>query len=203
MDLEHLPFNWFDFTVVIVLLLGVVRGRRNGLSQELLVMLEWVAMIFGAAFTYEPVGRFMRENSVFSELFCYVTSYFVMAVVINIFFRLVKRAIGGKLTGSDTFGAGEYYLGMFAGLVRFACIIVFFLALLNARYFSPAEIKAMKKYNDYNYGSDFFPGVHSVQTEVFQKACIGPFLSKHISFLLIKPTASAPAPLKRKEFQVP
>src|ERR1043165_9143989 len=128
LDFEHLQINWFDFTVIIALLFGFTAGRTTGLSQELLILLQWAAMVFGAAFSYEPVGRLMRENSVFSLLFCYVVSYIVMAIVIRILFGLIKRSVGGKLTGNDTFGKAEYYLGMPAGVARFACILIFFLA---------------------------------------------------------------------------
>ena len=33
MNLDKLPINWFDFAVVIILLLGVSRGRKNGMSE--------------------------------------------------------------------------------------------------------------------------------------------------------------------------
>ena len=46
---------------------------------------------------------------------------------------------------------------MGSGLVRFSCMLLAALALLNARYFSPTEVRAMEKYQDDVYGSDFFP----------------------------------------------
>ena len=110
---------------------------------------------------------------------------------------------GGKLLGSDAFGRTEYYLGMASGLVRFGCMLLVALALLNARYFSPAEVRAMQKYNDEVYGSDYFPGLHSVQEAVFEKSITGPFIKQHLDFLLIKPTEPEKNEYHQKDFGVP
>jgi uncharacterized membrane protein required for colicin V production len=203
MKLEHLPVNWFDFTVIIVLCLGLVRGRKNGLSQELILMIQWLGIIFGAAFSYIPVGDFLHTMTVFSLLFLYVLSYIVAAAVIKIFFSAVKKAVGGKLVGSDIFGRGEYYIGALAGMVRFACIIVFFLAPLNARFFAKDELTSMHKYRDDVYGKSYWPTLDSVQSEVFKNSWVGPRITDNIPFLLIKPTAPEKKDLKRKEFQLP
>jgi hypothetical protein len=75
---------------------------------------------------------------------------------------------------------------------------------LNARYYSAAEVKAMTKFQNENYGSNFFPTLSSVQEDVFTKSFVGTQVKEHLSFLLIKPTApspslsKAPATVKRK-----
>jgi hypothetical protein len=38
------------------------------------------------------------------------------------------------------------------------------------------------------YGSDFFPGLHSLQTTVFDRSLTGPWIKENLGFLLIKPT---------------
>src|ERR1035438_6850503 len=40
-----LPFNWFDMAVLVVLGFGLFRGRRNGMSKELLPLLQWLVMV--------------------------------------------------------------------------------------------------------------------------------------------------------------
>jgi hypothetical protein len=95
----------------------------------------------------------------------------------------------GKLVGSDVFGSGEYYLGMIAGLVRYTCILVFGLALLNARLYSEKEISDDLKFQNDVYGSDFFPKMYSVQEDVFKKSFAGPHIRDELGFLLIKSTA--------------
>lgn len=201
MQLDNLPVNWFDFLVPIILALGILRGRKNGLSQELLPMAQWLAIVFAAAIGYKPIGQFMTQSTVFSLLFCYVFCFIAIGIVVKILFSLVKRSLGGKLAGSDVFGTAEYYAGMAAGMVRFACVLLFFVALLNARFYSTADIKTMKKYQDEVYGSNFFPGLHSIQSDVLQKSFLGPKLREYLGFMLIEPTPPDEKEIKRKQFE--
>ena len=84
-----------------------------------------------------------------------IPAYCVTALVIVPAFVFINRTIGEKLKGSDTFGKAEFYLAMPAGMLRFACIVLVFLALLNARYYTTAEVREMTKYQNDNYGSNF------------------------------------------------
>jgi hypothetical protein len=73
------------------------------------------------------------------------------------------------------------------------------LALLNARYFSPTEVRAMEKRDIDIYGSDFFPGLHTVQATVFNQSLTGPWIKENLGFLLIKPTQPESKELHQKE----
>ena len=77
------------------------------------------------------------------------------------------------------------------------------LALLNAYYFSPTRVEAMEKYQNDVYGSNFFPGLHTLQSVVFEKSLVGPLIKDHLGFLLIKPTEPQDMTFKQKEFQLP
>ena len=77
------------------------------------------------------------------------------------------------------------------------------LALLNARYFSPAEVKAMEAFQNDVYGSNFFPGLHSLQSSVFERSLLGPWIKNNLSFFLIKSTEPDTTKFKQKEFQMP
>lgn len=77
------------------------------------------------------------------------------------------------------------------------------LALLNARYFSPTEVKAMEKFQDDVYGSNFFPTLHTLQSTVFERSLTGPWIKEHLSFLLIKPTEPENKQIKQKEYTFP
>lgn len=200
MNLDSLPVNLFDLVVIAVLLVGIFRGRKQGMSGELLPLLKWLAVLFGCAVAYEPMGSvFGHSTGMFSTLSCYLMAYVGAALVILLLFAGVKRALGDKLLGSDLFGRAEYYLGMGSGLLRFSCILLAALALLNARYFNPAEIQAMEKFQNDVYGSNFFPGLHSLQETVFERSLTGPFIKEHLSFLLIKPMQPEDKSIKQKE----
>src|SRR4029077_13249373 len=111
-----------------------------------------------------------------------------VALLILALFAGIKRGLGGKLIGSDIFGSAEYYLGMGSGMIRFICMMLVALALLNARSFTSAEVKSMEDFQNDVYGSNFFPTLHTVQSSVFEKSFIGSWIRQNLSFFLIKPT---------------
>ena len=203
MNLNKLPINWFDVLVLLMLLIGWQRGRKRGMSLEFVTMLNWIAVILAAALVYQPLGEWLTTVLPVSKLFAYIVCYLVVAGAVAGGFMLIKQSIGGKLTGSDTFGKAEYYFAMPAGMVRFLCILIAGLALLNARQYRLDEIKSMQKFQLDNYGSEFFPTLQSTQAQVFQQSFLGPQIKKYLSFLLITPTQPEPKQIRRAERRFP
>lgn len=195
----NLPINWFDIAVVIFVLLGINKGRKHGMSVEMMTMFQWIAIVIAGAYFYRPLGDKLTESSAFTHLTCYVGMYIAIALGVKIVFGILKKASGGKLVGSNMFGAAEYYLGMLGGAVRFLCILLAGLALLNARYYSPQEIAAYNAFQKDVYGSNFFPDLSSVQTGVFKESFLGALLKEKGEMLLIKPTAPESKELKRRD----
>src|SRR4051812_4027445 len=116
MSLDFLPFNAFDVILPIVLVIGIYRGRKHGMSGELMPLIKWLAIVFVCAVAYEPIGSLFGETTkLFSTLSCYLMAYVGVALVLVVLCALLKRALGGKLLGSDLFGKAEYYLGMASG----------------------------------------------------------------------------------------
>ena len=191
-NMNKLPFNWFDIFLLVWLALGIYRGRKRGMSEELLTFLQWIVTVVVCAFAYQPIGNLLSSKiSTFGRLSAYVTGYLLAATVVAAVFLVFKRLFHGKLIGSDAFGKAEYYLGMPAGMVRFICMLLAGLALLNARLYSPQEIKAERDYQMKNYDSEFFPTFQVFQASVFEKSFTGPYIKKYLSVLLITPTSSA------------
>ena len=204
MSLDQLPINLFDLVLIVVLTNGLFRGRKHGMSEELMSLLMWLGIVLGCAAIYEPVGLLIGQfTTLFGRLTCYLVAYVVGALLVVLLFVGIKRLLGGKLLGSDVFGRAEYYLGMGSGLVRFSCILLAVLALLNARYFSPTEVRAMEKFQDDMYGSNFFPTLHTVQATVFDQSLTGPWIKENLGFLLIKPTEPEDKQLHQKEAMFP
>ena len=121
MSLDNLPINAFDFVLVLALIAGVFRGRKHGMSEELLLLVKWLLILFGCAMIYEPAGKIVAQTGFFGLLGAYLLVYVAAGLVVLGMFALVKHSLGGKLLGSDIFGRSEYYLGMVSGFVRFAC----------------------------------------------------------------------------------
>ena len=109
---------------------------------------------------------------------------------IFLFFSLIKRSVGLRLFGSNLFGSAEYYLGVPSGMVRYACVLLFALSLLNSRLYTPAQIQASNDFQQRWYGAHFFPDLYNVQDEVFRKSLTGPYIKKYLSVLMIEPATS-------------
>jgi uncharacterized membrane protein required for colicin V production len=189
--MKSFGLSWVDFMVVVILLFGVVRGRKRGMSEELLDIIKWALIVVVAGILYEPTGKFLSQVSVFSLLSSYLFTYTGIALVIFIIFAFVRKRIGEKLMSSDTFGSGEYYLGMAAGAFRYFCIVLVAMAFLNARYYSPSEIKASARYQQDNFGSQFFVTMPDLQREVFDDSLCGRAAQSFLHVVLIRPTAPA------------
>jgi hypothetical protein len=202
--MNSVPINLFDLVLVGTLVGGLLRGRKQGMSEELLGLLKWITVVTACAIGYQPLGQaFASSNSVFSLLSCYLMAYMTIAMVVLALFALLKRSLGGKLLGSDIFGRAEYYLGMGSGLVRFTCILVACLALLHARAYSSAEVRAMENFQNREFGSNYFPTLHTIQATVFERSFFGPWIQDNLGFFLIRSTAPERKQYQQQEFTLP
>jgi uncharacterized membrane protein required for colicin V production len=198
---SSLGFNFFDIVLVAVLGFGFWRGRRNGMSKEAVPTAKWVVLVVACTLGYASVGGLLIHygiiRNVFGKLFreqtaAYVAAYLAIALVVFIIFSYIKKAFKEKLDGDSAFGNSEYYLGMLAGTVRYACMMVFFLALLNAPVYTMADINARQEFNNRwfggglaGYSGDFIPSIDEVQAGVFKDSLLGPQIKNNLSVLLI------------------
>jgi uncharacterized membrane protein required for colicin V production len=186
--MENLQICWVDLAIVGVLILGMVRGRKRGMSEELLDVLKWVLIVIAGAYFYQPAGDFMADMTPFSLLSCYVSVYLLIMLAVITFFSFLKRAVGEKLLESDCFGDAEYYLGIVAGAIRYACVLLVVMSFINARYYSPDEIASKRKTQMDNFGMVFYT-LYEFQGDVFHQSLVGRMTRDYLSSFLIHPTA--------------
>ena len=178
---NHLPFGWFDLVLLVVLGFGLFRGRKNGMTKEVVPLLQWLAIVLVCGLEYKWVGQIFINSAQLGKTAGYILGYLSLALVVYFVFLLIGNVLKPRLTGSNIFGGGEYYLGMLSGVIRYGCILIFVLALLNAPYYSAADIAQTKAYNarwfgggEAGFSGDFFPTLQSVQEDVFKKSFFGP-----------------------------
>ncbi|HEX7653508.1 MAG TPA: CvpA family protein [Verrucomicrobiae bacterium] len=202
---QNLSFNWFDITLLCILAFGFWRGRKRGMSREALPTIMWLVMIIGGGYGYEPLGDLLRKTSVIRQIcgnnfnertFAYMTAYILIGMFLFMVHAYLAKVFRERVSGSNTFGNNEYYLGIGAGMVRYACITIFFLALLNAPFYSSAEIAAQKAYNnrwygggEKNFSGNFIPSIADIQIGIFQKSMSGRFLKEQAPTLLVGGTS--------------
>ena len=188
MKMTHFSISWVDFAILLVLAIGIIRGRKRGISEELLDIIKWVAILTAVAFIHRPAGEMLASSSVFSLLSCYIFVYTLIVVFFKLFFGFIRKQVGDKLVSSDFFGSAEYYLGMVAGAFRYLCVTIVVLAFINARYYSPEEIQADVDFQKNNFGDISFPTLKTLQNEVFNHSFLGMATRDFVPFLLIPST---------------
>jgi uncharacterized membrane protein required for colicin V production len=195
MNASHFQLTLFDLLVLALIAYGVFRGRKRGMSEELLDVFQWLLIVVLGALLYSPLGKLVSRSAGFSLLLSNIIAYVLVALVIKLIFSMIKRNVGEKLVHADTFGRFEYYLGMIAGTVRCLCILIFALSFLHAKYISDAERAATAKMQQDNFGSISFPTLGSLQQTIFYESYSGQFIKKNLQAQMIKPTmAAGPAP---------
>jgi uncharacterized membrane protein required for colicin V production len=185
---DGLPIGWVDFLVVIMLLVGVSRGKKRGMSEELLDLVKWLLIVVCAAYIYEPLGQVVAQNTPFSDHFAYVSVYCLTIIAFIAFFSFIRPRLGDKIVDSDFFGSCEFVFGMVAGAARYACIILVLLALLNSRQYTAQEIRDENAFQEQNFGSIRFPTPMSLHMAIFDKSLTGSAAKTYLTPLLIKPT---------------
>lgn len=181
-----LTVGWVDFVTILVIGVGIMRGRKRGLSEELLDTTMWVLILFTGAYFYRSLGDLMNQKPLLSKLTYYMLSYIFIALGIKIVFTFIKSRFGAKIVESDLFGRLEFYGGMAAGAVRFTCVYLFLISLLHAPHYSAEFLAKRAKDVDYNWGSDFFPHPSKIQKAVFNDSFTGKSTEKHLAKLLIE-----------------
>lgn len=202
-----LPINWFDAAVLALLVFGIFRGRKNGMTRELGPTAQWLAVVIASGLIYAFVaGFYANQCGLKGKVASAVLGYLSITVLLFLIFTPLKRSLEKRAENGGIFGGSEYYLGMFSGFIRYACMIVFILALLNARSYTAAEIAAKKAYNQRWYGGtiysgDYIPDLHTAQQSVFKESFSGPYIQNYLGMLLIQTgpgSGSANEPQKPK-----
>ena len=193
-----IPISWVDFVTLLVLCVGVIRGRKRGLSEELLDLIKWLIIVVACGFFYHQLGEAMGEHPIpgVAPLYFYLLAYWGIALFVWGLFAFIKKRFGQKLIEGDVFGRFEFYGGMCAGAVRWLCVYFFILSMLHAPFYSAEEREAHRKYVDYNWGSDFFPSVCKVQDSVYLSSLTGLGATKYLDRFLMEPVSGDSNPLR-------
>lgn len=202
MNLQSFGVSWVDFVVVMILAFGIWRGRKRGMSEELVDIVKWVVTVIAATLLYRPLSVILQQSTrFFTPLTGSITAYLIVVAIVAIAFFYIRKGAEEKLAGSDAFGSGEYYLGMLSGMARYVCVLIVAFAFLNARQYSAEEIKASEKYQLDNFGSSFFLTIPDLQRAVFAESIFGRSIKEFIGFVLIVPVSpGAPdAPARARE----
>jgi uncharacterized membrane protein required for colicin V production len=200
--LDNLPVNWFDGVVLGMLIIGLFLGRKHGMTKEILPLLKWVSLVVVCGIWYPLAAQLLVNTVQLSQVPSCIIGYLLLAFVVVLVFMFLKWLLARRLGDKGLFGGGEYYLGMLSGMIRFACMLLAVLALLNAPVYTAQDIKKHDAYvkrwfGGGLYSGNYFPSVQIVQEQVFTKSFTGPYIKDYLGPLLIEtapPAAAKPEP---------
>ncbi|HEY3915541.1 MAG TPA: CvpA family protein [Verrucomicrobiae bacterium] len=180
----HTRFDYFDIVVLDWLILGLFRGRKSGMSRELVPLVQWIAIVITAGALYSPVSGVISQNTYLSPVWANVSAYLLIAGVIHLICLWIKRALSVKLEEWDLFGPKEYFLGMIAGTGRFACMLLFGLALMNSCFVPAAQPLAVAKPQKIKPGLHF-PTYGELEQDVLSNSFSGTWVQSNLKPILI------------------
>jgi len=186
-NLNGISINYFDGVVIVWLIIGLFRGRKRGMTQEFFPTLQWVAIVILAGLFYDPLSIIILKNTngTFTRLWANITAYIVIAFGVNLVFMWLKKLFGEKLSGSDSFGRAEYYLGMVAGVIRFACMLIALCALMHSYVYTQAQLDEHDKQQKKNFEAVQLPSYMSIQHAVLGESTSGQWLQRYMGRVLI------------------
>lgn len=186
-------FNYFDIVAVVWLIIGFYRGRKRGMSQELLPLLQWVGIVVAGGLFYAPFSVIVHQYSQFGPLWSHVTAYLLIALGVHLIYLWFKQMFAEKLVEKDPFGRAEFYLGMMSGVARFGCMLVVAMALMNSRVGTAAELAQNEKFQAAWFSDIRFPTYGEFQQDVLLKSFSGKWVESHLKPVLIASVTSAGA----------
>jgi uncharacterized membrane protein required for colicin V production len=195
--LGRLNVNYVDLIVAAWLIIGLMYGRKQGMTQELLPTVQWLAIVMVAGLFYLPLSVLIRQYAHFEILWSNIFGYLLIAFGIHLVYLWIKHLIHQKLIGTDMFGRAEYYMGMVAGVVHFACMLILVCALMNSRIITKAERAKTEKAQSDAFSDIRFPTYGSIQQAVLFESFTGSLIESNLNTVLI--TSVAPKPVAKGE----
>jgi uncharacterized membrane protein required for colicin V production len=186
---KNLTFSYIDGFVLIWLIVGLLRGRKRGMTQEFLPCFKWLGIVLLGGYFNQPLAALIRQyaGAAYDVQWSCISAYALIALAVSLLFALFKHLLGDKLTGSDVFGRYEYYLGILAGLIRYACMLLAVLAIMHSRIITKAETDAIDAQMKKNL-EDIHPPQYAYgcfEQAIFFQSFSGKFVQADLSGLLL------------------
>src|ERR1039458_2952089 len=91
--LDNLPVNWFDGVVLGMLIIGLFRGRKLGMSKEVLPLLKWVTLVVVCGLWYQTAAQLLVKTAALSRLASCIFGYLLLAFVVVLLFMALRRLL--------------------------------------------------------------------------------------------------------------
>ena len=207
MTWDELGLSWFDIAVVVLLWIGVMRGRARGISNQIVELFQWLLTVFLGVMLYVPIGRALQPHLQVSTVAAHAIAFLLVAGVVKLIAARLANAFSERLLNGDYFGSWEYPLGVVAGALIHAAMLMAALSLVRVKLVTPDEFARSQKKEGAEMGSEFLPDMGRLQAEIFRQSPTGRFIERECAHLMIQPVRWEPyfkvtEPDKKREHPV-
>src|SRR5208283_3519709 len=95
--LDNLPVNWFDGVVLGMLIIGLFRGRKHGMSKETLPLLKWVSLVVVCGLWYPMAAQLLVNTAQLSQVPSCIIGYLLLAFVVVLVFMVLKWLLASRM----------------------------------------------------------------------------------------------------------
>ena len=81
---KNAKFDYFDIIALCWLMIGMWWGRKRGMSQEVLPLLQWLGILAAGGLLYAPFGLAIHNSIRFSMLWADITAYLLIAMGVHL-----------------------------------------------------------------------------------------------------------------------
>jgi len=135
---------WIDITFLIIVLIGIWRGWRQGLIISIFAALAWVLGITGAMKLCTVMAIFLRDkfelNSPYAPVISFILIFIVIAFIVYGMGKLLERVI-------EVVGLGfiNRALGVVMRVIIFSFLFSMFIWLINQAGLISPETRSQSK----------------------------------------------------------
>ena len=66
---QNFELSWFDMILAGLLAFSIWRGRRRGLTKELLPFIQWTTILLAATFGHIPLAGIYEQQGLITSVF--------------------------------------------------------------------------------------------------------------------------------------
>ncbi|MBN1684825.1 MAG: CvpA family protein [Gammaproteobacteria bacterium] len=130
-------FNWFDYTLIAIVIFSLLIGLMRGMLRELLSLATWLAAILVAIFFSSHLAGFFGQH-IKSPIFASILSFILLFFITFIIGTLVNYIISG-LAGKSGVLFIDRLLGALFGFIRGVVIALFMILVIINTGFKKAD----------------------------------------------------------------
>jgi uncharacterized membrane protein required for colicin V production len=183
--MSHFTAHWFDFVLVIVLIVGFILGTRKAALAQVLSFFNWALALFICSFLYRAPALWLASCLSLQPDVMALVVFPLELVLVYLLLRIIRRKIASKKAENEPLGNSDHHVAKIAGPLRFMIFILIFMSWINGVYVTEKDLEDHRAFIRDNFGSISFPTLSTVKDDIFNGSYSGRFAKNHLNAILM------------------